>query len=99
MEAHNTSDQLSDVELLQQISALHWLYQQDSSFYKAVTLGRVVHNIWKRVSDEPKIEALRNQTIMSIAAYVKDHPRARESELISEIEKRIEEFKTAVENM
>ncbi|GAB1601361.1 hypothetical protein Ahia01_000414400 [Argonauta hians] len=99
MAALNVSNEMDDAELLQQMAALYWLYQEDSSLYKAVTLGRVAHQVWKRVSDESKIEALRTQTIMSIAAYVKEHPRASEKELIKEVQKRIEEFKTTIENM
>jgi hypothetical protein len=49
--------------------------------------------VYKHFSKTDAIDAAREETIQSIAAYVKDHPRARPAEIQTKVEEEIMLFK------
>ena len=62
----------------QQAALLAYLKQGEEAqpYLEAVLTARLANTVYKQVSKEDKYEAARNETILSIAQWVKDHPRA-----------------------
>ena len=52
---------------------------------------------YTHLSGADKIEALRQETILNIATYVKEHPRARPNEIQMKVEDEINAFKTKLQ--
>lgn len=90
---------LNNAELLQQIGTLMWINDGDASTLKDITTARIGYELWSRFSGEKDIDALRNQTILTISKYVKDHPKASKEELTKEVAKQISAFAQKVENL
>lgn len=62
------------------------------TFYKAIVGARLLHHIWKKVSQEDEIDAHRNEALLAIADYVKKNPRATEEQIVLEVQKQINTF-------
>ena len=61
-------------------------------------LFQVAVDVHKRLtSKDDQMEALRNETILNIAKYVKEHPRARPQEIQNKLESEIAAFKAKVQ--
>ena len=60
---------------------------------------RVGYELYQRLSGERDIEALRNQTILSIAKWIKEHPNAPKEEVAKEMGKQIMQFAQLLESM
>ncbi|KAK6181046.1 hypothetical protein SNE40_008985 [Patella caerulea] len=71
----------------------------DKDMLQRVTGLRIASAVWNRVTGEQEIEALRNQTILNISQYVKDHPKASKEEMVKEIGKQIYHFQKQVEQL
>ena len=57
------------------------------------TAFQVCQAVYKHFSKTEAIDAARTETIQNIAAYVKDHPRARPAEIQTKVEEEIVLFK------
>lgn len=89
---------LSDSELLLQLATFAALQNNDIAMYKNIVLARIGQDVWQRLSKkEQEIEALRCRTIISIADFVKKHPKTKENELAAVIQKHIDQFKVDLE--
>ena len=62
----------------QQAALLAYLRQGEEAqpYLEAVLAARLAGTVYKTLSKEDQYEAARNETILSIAKWVKDHPRA-----------------------
>ena len=62
----------------QQAALLAYLKQGEEAqpYLEAVLTARLANTLYRQVSKEDKYEAARNETILSIAQWVKEHPRA-----------------------
>ncbi|KAL3873664.1 hypothetical protein ACJMK2_036776 [Sinanodonta woodiana] len=90
---------LSNVDLLQQLATLEWIHNGDPAMLEKITAARVGYELYERVSGHREIEALKTQTILAIAKYIKDHPKASKEELTTEIVNQIKNFAQKVEKM
>lgn len=95
----DSSWSLGNADLLQQIGLLSWLHNNDTDLISKVTGARVAYEVYQRLSGEKEVEALRNQTIMAIAKYVKEHPKASKEELTKEVSKQIWLFSQKIEKL
>lgn len=81
-------------DVLQQIGLFLTLHEVENAdtFYKAIVGARLLHHIWKKVSQEDEIDAHRNEALLAIADYVKKNPRATEEQIVLEVQKQINTF-------
>ncbi|XP_064600775.1 uncharacterized protein LOC135466951 [Liolophura sinensis] len=93
--------QNSNCSILLQIATLGWLQGSDESkkLMENLTQLRVGYELWQRVSGQRELDALRNQTILSICKYVKDHPKATKDVLAKEVARQIQHFAEEVEKL
>ena len=56
-------------------------------------------DVYKHLSKEDEIEAARNEAILNIAKYTKEHPRARQSEIQHKVEEEINIFKMKIQKL
>lgn len=82
-------------DTLQQLSLLAYLSKGDEAkpFLQATTAAKVCQTVYKHFSKTDEIDAARAETIQRVAAYVKDHPRARPAEIQSKVDEEITLFK------
>ncbi|KAK3094130.1 hypothetical protein FSP39_024483 [Pinctada imbricata] len=86
---------LSNTDLLQQIGTLMWATQEGSNapdLVKNLAMAKIANELYCRMTGEREVETLRNQTILAIAKYVKENPKASKEELAKEIGKQITLF-------
>ena len=62
----------------QQAALLAYLKNGEEAqpYLEAVLTARLAGTMYKQFSKEDQYEAARNETVLSIAAWVKEHPRA-----------------------
>ena len=90
----------SDSDLLLQLATLAALENNDITMYKNIVLARIGSEVWQRLSKkEQDLEALRLRTILSIADFIKKNPRIKEKDLVTEIQKHIDQFKLDLESL
>ncbi|XP_033105432.1 uncharacterized protein LOC117107770 [Anneissia japonica] len=102
MDLINKEDwRLNTADLTQQLALLLWLNKREDegSLYKLVTSLRVWYEVYSRVSSEDEIDACRNETVLSIADYVKKNPNASKEQMTAEIAKQVQAFADKVESM
>ena len=79
------------------------LYDRAQIMFKSKLLKinsfQVCQTVYKHFSKEEAIEAARQETIQRVALYVKDHPRARPTEIQSKVEEEINIFKLKLKTM
>lgn len=65
-------------DTVQQAALLAYLKQGEEAqpYLEAVLAARLAGTVYKTLSKDDQYEAARNETILSIAKWVKDHPRA-----------------------
>ena len=92
---------LGTAEMLQQIGTLTWAMNDDKApkMVENLTAMRIGYELYQRLSGQRDVDALRNQTIMAIAKFVKDHPKASKEELTKEISKQIALFAKRLEEI
>ena len=54
-------------------------------------------NLYKSISKEDKYEAARTETTLAIAKWVKEHPRATQTQTQEEVARQIEMFKAKIQ--
>jgi len=88
-------------DTLQQVALLAYLSKGEEAkpFLQATTAAKVCQTVYKHFSKADAIDAARSETILRIAAYVKDHPRARPGEIQSKVEEEIGIFKLKLKTM
>ncbi|XP_048733780.1 uncharacterized protein LOC125649948 [Ostrea edulis] len=97
----NSEWSLGNPELLQQIGTLVWAINDDKApkLVENLAAFRIGYEVYERLSGEREVDALRNQTILAIAKFVKDHPKASKEELVKEISKQIWLFTQRLEKI
>ena len=65
-------------DTVQQAALLAYLKQGEEAqpYLEAVLAARLAGTVYRSLSKEDQYEAARNETILSIAKWVKEHPRA-----------------------
>ena len=65
-------------DTVQQAALLAYLKQGEEAqpYLEAVLAARLAGTVYKTLSKDDQYEAARNETILSIAKWVKEHPRA-----------------------
>lgn len=88
-------------DTLQQVALLAYLSKGEDAkpFLQATTAAKVCQTVYKHFSKTDEIDAARSETILRIAAYVKDHPRAKPGEIQSKVEEEIALFKLKLKTM
>lgn len=83
----------------QQAALLAYLRQGEEAqpYLEAVLTARLAHTAYRAVSKEDRYEAARHETVLSIAAWVKEHPRATQAQTQEEVARQIELFKQKIE--
>merc|ERR1712227_525174 len=73
-------------DTVQQAALLAYLKQGEEAqpYLEAVLTARLAGTIYKTLSKDDQYEAARNETILNIAKWVKEHPRASQVTLISQ---------------
>ncbi|XP_078394082.1 uncharacterized protein LOC144678018 [Cetorhinus maximus] len=91
---------LSLPELVQQVALLNWLNSEDDAskqLLKTVTGVRVAHSLFQRLTGQDAIDLYKRQCILGIVAFVKENPRASQSQLNKELEKQVLLFAARVQ--
>ncbi|OWF38606.1 hypothetical protein KP79_PYT09928 [Mizuhopecten yessoensis] len=99
MDQLDSSWDLGNADLIQQIADLDWLHNDKTDFLKEVTTLRVGYELYQRLSGERELAAMRAETIANIAKFVKGNPKATKQELQKEVAKQIWLFSQKVEKM
>lgn len=86
---------------LQQLALLAYLRQGEEAqpFLEAITAARLYQSAYKKFSKEDELAAARLETTLAIAKWVKDHPRARQSETQAEVQRQVELFKIKIKDL
>ncbi|GIY31724.1 uncharacterized protein CDAR_47221 [Caerostris darwini] len=81
-------------KLIQRLSLLAYVHRGDDSkdLYKAIIAAKILKSFYDDCTKQDDVEAAKNETILAIAQYVKEHPRASERELQHEVEKQLAIF-------
>ena len=56
-------------------------------------------DVYKRLSPDAEIERARTEAILNISKWVKEHPRARQSETQAKVQEEIEIFKARINGL
>ncbi|XP_077864722.1 uncharacterized protein LOC100373007 [Saccoglossus kowalevskii] len=77
-----------------------WLHKEEDGgkIYKAVTGGRVLYELWNRITGEDKLEVYRTAAISAIVDYIKKNPKASKEEITKVVEQQIIIFAARVES-
>lgn len=91
----------NNLELVQQIALKNYLKNGEESkpFYNLVTSARIANELYQRVSSSRKIEDCRKQCVAGIVEFIQKNPKASNSVLKKEVEKRIALFALKVANI
>merc|ERR1712115_201410 len=86
-------------DTVQQAALLAYLKQGEEAqpYLEAVLTARLAGTIYKTLSKDDQYEAARNETILNIAKWVKEHPRASQRETQEEVNRQISLFKEKIE--
>ena len=73
-------------DTVQQAALLAYLQQGEEAqpYLEAVLAARLAGTVYRTLSKEDQYEAARNQTILAIAKWVKEHPRATQVSLLKQ---------------
>ena len=88
---------LIDLETLNAIAMLQWAQTGNSAMAEKLIAARLVGKLWENLTSDQELETLRTQTIVRIAKYVKENPKASKEQLAKEIGKHITEFAQKVD--
>merc|ERR1712098_435832 len=88
-------------DMLQNAAMLAYLKQGDEAKpdLEAVLAGKLCSGLYKSLTKEDQYEAARTETTLAIAKWIKEHPRATESQKQEEVAKQIELFKIKIESI
>merc|ERR1712025_1118904 len=88
-------------DTVQQAALLAYLKQGEEAqpYLEAVLTARLAGTIYKTLSKDDQYEAARNETILNIAKWVKEHPRATQSQTQEEVNRQILLFKEKIERI
>ncbi|XP_026859594.2 uncharacterized protein LOC113573493 [Electrophorus electricus] len=96
----NSSSEMSDAQLMQQLALLGWLTTDSvacKEFLTAVTGIQVAREVLNRLSGQGKVDAYRKECIQNVADFVRRNPRASQQELNAEVEKNVHLFASRVQ--
>jgi len=88
-------------DTLQKLAMLAYVTNPDKGkpIMQGLLTAQLVQKAYHHLSGADKVEALRQETIMNIATYVKEHPRARPNEIQIKVEDEINIFKQKLKNI
>lgn len=81
-------------KLIQRLALLAYVHKGEESkdLYKAIIAAKILKGIYDDCTNQESVNQAREETILEIVQYVKNHPRASERELQQEVEKQIALF-------
>jgi len=84
----------------QQAALLAYVRQGEEAapMLEAVLAGRLALTMYKTLSKEDKYEAARTETTLAIAKWIKEHPRATQTQQQEEVARQIQLFKQKIES-
>ncbi|KAM4616308.1 uncharacterized protein ACJ7VT_009224 [Polymixia lowei] len=88
----NTGGDMSNAQLFRQMALLSWLSSQsdqDREILAAMTGVQVARELLSRITGQGRVDVYKRECIQSIAQFVRDKPRASQSELNAEVEKHV----------
>uniref|UniRef100_A0A3B3RRL8 Si:ch211-191j22.3 n=1 Tax=Paramormyrops kingsleyae TaxID=1676925 RepID=A0A3B3RRL8_9TELE len=91
---------MSTLQLFQQVALLGWLRsdsEESKDLLTTLTGARVMHAVHNRLTRRSQLDAYKRECILSVADYVRRHPRASQQELSAEVEKHIKLFAARVQ--
>lgn len=91
----------SNNDTVQKLAMLAYVTNPDKGqpIMQGLLTAQLVQRAYNHLSGADKIEALRQETILNIANYVKEHPRARPNEIQMKVEDEINQFKTKLKHI
>merc|ERR1711875_6795 len=86
-------------DTMQQAALLAYLKQGEEAqpYLEGLLTARLAANVFKTISKEDKYEAARAETTLAIAKWVKEHPRATQTQTQEEVVRQIELFKAKIQ--
>merc|ERR1719320_796263 len=86
-------------DTMQQAALLAYLKQGEEAqpYLEGLLTARLASNVFKTISKEDKYEAARAETTLAIAKWVKEHPRATQTQTQEEVVRQIELFKAKIQ--
>ena len=97
MNFHSLS--LDNISLLENIGTALWTQTGNADVSQNVSKFRIGYEIFQRLSGQRELDSLRNQTIMRIAKWIRDHPGASKEEIIGQIHGQIISFSQEIDRM
>ncbi|XP_059099502.1 uncharacterized protein LOC131893479 isoform X3 [Tigriopus californicus] len=87
-------------DTLQNMALLAYLKNEEAKpFLDAMTAAKVCKDIYQYLSKDDQIDKARAEAILNISKYVKDHPRARQTEIQHKVEEEITIFKLKIQSL
>jgi len=88
-------------DTLQKLAMLAYVTNPDMGkpIMQGLLTAQLVQKAYTHLSGADQIEALRQQTILNIATYIKEHPRARPNEIQIKVEDEINAFKQKLQHI
>jgi len=87
------------MNMLDQISTLVWANSGNTDLAEKLAAARLMSDLWQKLSGDNEVDALRNETILKIAKFVKENPNASKEKLSEAIGTYISEFASNVEKL
>ena len=86
-------------DTMQQAALLAYLKQGEEAqpYLEGILSARLAANLFKSISKEDKYEAARTETTINIAKWIKEHPRATQTQTQEEVARQIEMFKVKIQ--
>merc|ERR1712126_140583 len=83
----------------QQAALLAYLKRGEEAkpYLETVLTAQLASTLYKTLSSEDKYEAARTETTLAIAKWIKEHPRATQTQTRDEVARQIQLFKEKIE--
>ncbi|XP_040569063.1 uncharacterized protein [Lepeophtheirus salmonis] len=96
----NVLDNYGDT--MEKMAWMAYLTNEDAKpLVQTITTARIYNNTTKHLlgSNDDKIEAARLEAVLNISKYVKDHPRASQSDIQKKVVEEINTFKINIQSL
>ncbi|KAM9360872.1 uncharacterized protein ABDE67_001500 [Symphorus nematophorus] len=94
-----TSGEMTTPQLIQQMALLRWLSSQTDEDRRTLTVLtgiQVGRELLNRFTGQDKVDAYKRECILSISQFLRENPRASQTQINAEVEKRVLVFAARV---
>ncbi|XP_078141170.1 uncharacterized protein LOC144539591 [Centroberyx gerrardi] len=102
MSGSDRGGEMSNEQLFQQVALLRWLLSQsdeDRTSLAAMTGVQVARELLDRLTGQSRLDAYKRECILSIAEFVRQNPRASQTEISSQVQKHVLIFAARVQTL